>query len=543
MLNITLLHLTFINVTDALLFSGPSNYNVRNSNFKNMASFILYQPGVFSIFNSNFHRNLKSIVFKERDDYNKCNDFYSSATVIQNCAFYESKSAIVNVVDNGGYDLMIWDCLFYRCTCSSSDNIIRFQKKNLKMKNLCFLQCYSEKSNVIFYTYQFDEYASGSVEATDFTVLEYYNEPHVNAQSFMCSYTGQFKVTKSNFSYISTTNGNTASLFSVSPSSSKGKSFELTYCLFTNGYQNKLLQSDEYGYFWMKYLYFYNNTWPGNTDGLFKVKPVNGKKVSVENTCFDKNVVPLFQYDLSNADFRECFFDISKEEIFLSKTVQSKFTNCNFISEVPTIDIQISRIATCVVYLPTSSPSPSRSLSETETRSPSRSLSETETISPSTSLSETETISPSISLSETETISPSRHLSETEIISQSTSLSETEIISPSRPLSETEIISQSISLSETENSTTSETSSPIITSSSLKQKNKIYIYIIVPFVAIILIIVIIILIKKCIEKRHDYILFSSYLLSDPSIAQSDNISSTSSIDDPFQHKGEYEIIL
>ena len=132
MLNITLLHLTFINVTDALLFSGPSNYNVRNSNFKNMASFILYQPGVFSIFNSNFHRNLKSIVFKERDDYNKCNDFYSSATVIQNCAFYESKSAIVNVVDNGGYDLMIWDCLFYRCTCSSSDNIIRFQKKNLK---------------------------------------------------------------------------------------------------------------------------------------------------------------------------------------------------------------------------------------------------------------------------------------------------------------------------------------------------------------------------------------------------------------------------
>lgn len=357
MLNLTILHLSVTNATCALLFAGPQSYSIAHSNFRNVAAHVLFQPRHFSIRNTRFQGNLKSVVFRAQNDYEQCRGPYGSATSISKCTFSDSNSRIVEIYDNGGKALSISECLFYRCITSDVD-IIHFQKTTLNLEKLCFMHCYSKNNNVVFYTYDSDESAAGSVLASHCTVFEDYNEPVVSANSFIQCISGQFKMEFSNFSYIATTRKDTASIFEASPSASNGKSFELSYCLFNHGYGERLMNLNDYSYFWMNNLYFYNNTGFDDCCGLFRIKPIKEKKVRIVYSNFDKNTAPLFEYDLNNAEFEMCVFDISKENVFLSKITDISYNNCKFDSEVPKKSFNINHISECYIDSPVISTTP-----------------------------------------------------------------------------------------------------------------------------------------------------------------------------------------
>ena len=81
----------------------------------------------------------------------------------------------------------------------------------------------------------------------------------------------------------------------------------------------------------------------------------------------------------------------------------------------------------------TESPSPSTSISTSESVSPSTSISTSK--SPSTSISTSESVSPSTSISTSRSVSPSTSISTSESVSPSTSISTSESVSPSTSIS------------------------------------------------------------------------------------------------------------
>jgi hypothetical protein len=100
---------------------------------------------------------------------------------------------------------------------------------------------------------------------------------------------------------------------------------------------------------------------------------------------------------------------------------------------------------------------------ETESPSPSTSISTSESVSPSTSISTSK--SPSTSISTSESVSPSTSISTSRSVSPSTSISTSESVSPSTSISTSESVSPSTSISTSESGRPSESSKPAVTES------------------------------------------------------------------------------
>ena len=100
---------------------------------------------------------------------------------------------------------------------------------------------------------------------------------------------------------------------------------------------------------------------------------------------------------------------------------------------------------------------------ETESPSPSTSISTSESVSPSTSISTSK--SPSTSISTSESVSPSTSISTSRSVSPSTSISTSESVSPSTSISTSESVSPSTSISTSESGRPSESSKAEVTES------------------------------------------------------------------------------